>query len=401
MPNNFDLLFLSACPRSQPRLRTEDEQREIVGALSSDRVATRNGITPSTFEEELEKVNAPMVHFSGHGREEGLCFSHEFLDEEFYSPEKIITELRRKSNSVRGMVISACHSATIATSLSKFLDFCIGVPYKYGDDFAVKFSKEFYSILADRKTTVSEAFETSLSRSNANGLDPNQKPYLYPKGKTCSFSLPQVSSSGASDIAEPVVNVFIHESRPQIQRVKSKESEKQPFSEFSRNWEKYISLVRQNNQIVGVAFPVVRGYLLATSAKVGRLTQDQNTPTFVEWPRRGEGRWKVEKAIVRDDLAYLRTGSTALPADDCELTAPVKPSTIASFGIESEGWLQVRLGSNESLVSSSSSIVYSGAPVFSEGRICGLVVENSGGAIRWKSMQNFVEVFPELYLRLK
>nr|WP_264085192.1 CHAT domain-containing protein [Kibdelosporangium phytohabitans] len=90
-----------------------------------------------------------VVHLSGHGTEDGR-----FLAETDAGAAKIVAVdgmaalFREFADTIRCVIVNACHSETLAQALVEHVDHVIGMRSRIGDRSAITFSVGFYQALA-------------------------------------------------------------------------------------------------------------------------------------------------------------------------------------------------------------------------------------------------------------
>jgi hypothetical protein len=151
------ILFLAASPRTEAHLQTAEEFRSI-------RTAMRRGQHREAFQfmmpemaVEIEDVVRAMsigpqiVHFSGHGRQEGIQLSDSFGGavtmpvaalKRLFRPLKNVTEL---------VLLNACYSAEQAEEISKFGMYVVGHSAPISDTACIAFAKGLYTGLGEGK----------------------------------------------------------------------------------------------------------------------------------------------------------------------------------------------------------------------------------------------------------
>jgi hypothetical protein len=184
------ILILAANPRSAPRLRLDEEVREIEervrGARHRDRfeIQTRWAVRLRDLRQGLLDVEPHFVHFIGHGSEDGLL-----LRDEVDFPEQITTEalsglFKLFSKQVECVILSACYSAQQAVAINKHIRYVIGMQKDIKDKAAIEFAVGFYDALAAGRS-IEDAFE--FGRNAILTRFPHQSVHLIPvlhKGET-------------------------------------------------------------------------------------------------------------------------------------------------------------------------------------------------------------------------
>lgn len=150
MPDPIRILFASACPPAEVRIRVDREfadLQEIVRA-SSGKLELLPPLTAASFEvlqRGLLESKCDIVHISAHGTENALVFERHSSREEVDS--SILTEiLADKSDTLRCVVLNACYSAKwFVRPMAPEMVLMNG---SVDDEGALGFSRGFYEGLA-------------------------------------------------------------------------------------------------------------------------------------------------------------------------------------------------------------------------------------------------------------
>jgi hypothetical protein len=177
------IMFASASPEKEVRLRVDKEFRQVIeklrGARHRDRFRVVQ-ISALRFEDlrtALLEHKPHVLHLSCHGEPDGsLTFESGTEDGAQAVPKKkVLRLLRALGSSLRIVVFNACHSAKIACELPPAIGLSVGMNKAIFDSEAVEFSVAFYEALGFGET-VQTAFDTALA-----GLDEDDEvPELFP-----------------------------------------------------------------------------------------------------------------------------------------------------------------------------------------------------------------------------
>jgi hypothetical protein len=196
------LLLLSANPLDSDHLRVDEELRDIrerIAAVPGNgiQVEVRLAIRPQDLQSTLLQINPEIVHFTGHGNENGeLVLENPNGYAESVSPEALADLFRLFRGTVRCVVLNACDSSEQARMLSQFLDCAIGMEGEISDGAGKAFSVAFYQALAYGKD-VATAFELGRNQihlEDSNGLGDENIPRLYVRDNVESISLIEIST---------------------------------------------------------------------------------------------------------------------------------------------------------------------------------------------------------------
>lgn len=178
------LLFIAA-NQSDPqrdRLSLEEESRQIEQkialAQARDRFVIKKLLNArwNDLQQELQNFNPHIVHFSGHGEDDGQLYF--LLDDGQPHPvrvsaiRRLFTALKDDPTvpcALRLVVFNACYSEAQATAVVGNIDFAIGMSREIGDNVAVAFSAAFYTSIAGKRP-VKTAFDFGLAAVDAFDL---------------------------------------------------------------------------------------------------------------------------------------------------------------------------------------------------------------------------------------
>jgi hypothetical protein len=158
-PEQIRLLFLSANPDPNSPLDVEKEQNRIVrvrnGSRYQDQVSIESlpDLDIGSFAKSLRQHSPMIVHFSGHGETDGslLMRDHDGVAHEMH-PKGVAKLLALQKDTLRLVVLNACHSRELATLVVAEIDCVVGMRDEVADDAAILFSQTFYGALFDGRT---------------------------------------------------------------------------------------------------------------------------------------------------------------------------------------------------------------------------------------------------------
>jgi hypothetical protein len=182
------VLFLAANPHETSRLRLGQECRDIDSELRQSKyreqfeLVQSHGVSVTELQKLVLMHNPDILHFSGHGSEEGaLIFEHKSGFSEELQPD-ILADLFRvvnKENSIRCVVLNSCYSEVQANEIVKYVDCVVGMPNAVSDQAATKFSQSFYRAIGYGRS-VGDAFELGKNELKLLGISDD----LFPKIKS-------------------------------------------------------------------------------------------------------------------------------------------------------------------------------------------------------------------------
>lgn len=186
--SKLKVLFFGADPQSvlggKLRLELDREAREIeeevIAAVHRDNVDFRTcwATRIRDLQRGLNRVQPDVVHFSGHGGEDGLVLvasggwgSHHVGAEalkEFFEAHR---------GQIRLVVLNACHSQEQAKAIAEAVGCAIGTPSAISDDAAIAFGAAFYSSIAC-DNSVQTAFDQARATLHMENIPQGQWPVL-------------------------------------------------------------------------------------------------------------------------------------------------------------------------------------------------------------------------------
>jgi hypothetical protein len=149
------ILFLSANPSETQRLQLAEECNEIDKKLRMTsegdkfRIEQHHAISVKDLSDTLMRYQPDIVHFSGHGREDGALVFQDSESHERPVPQDSLTRLFQILNSdsekkIRCVLLNACYAVKQAEAIAKHVDSVIGMSTAITDKAAIEFAAYFY-----------------------------------------------------------------------------------------------------------------------------------------------------------------------------------------------------------------------------------------------------------------
>lgn len=187
------VLHLAADPFRQEALNLAQEIRQVQQALRNAGctdvvVESEWAVQPQELQQALLRHRPDVVHFSGHGAP-NACLVLEGDNGPVEVSQDALTGLfRALGESVRLVVLNACHSHSQAEALAPVVGSAIGMRTAVTDDAAIAFSASFYQALAYGKS-IQVAFEAAKNAIALQGMPDEDVPRLYsvPPGRAREF----------------------------------------------------------------------------------------------------------------------------------------------------------------------------------------------------------------------
>jgi hypothetical protein len=159
------ILFLASNPAKTATLMLDEEMRSIHEKIRlSDfrdnlELISHGAARPDDFQQMLLETRPTIVHFSGHGTDDGeIILMDNNRQPKAVSADKLKSLFRILKDNIRVVVLNACYSKKQADAISEVIDFVIGMNITISDDAALAFSASFYRALGFGRT-IPEAFD--------------------------------------------------------------------------------------------------------------------------------------------------------------------------------------------------------------------------------------------------
>jgi hypothetical protein len=191
------ILILAANPNGTDKLRLDEEARDIKEGLRQSRERDRFiidsewAVRPRDIRRVLLYSKPQIVHFSGHGSEDGgLAFENAVGQIQLVQPEALAGLFKLFSKDVECVLLNACYSEIQAGAIAQHIDFVIGMSKEIGDRAAVEFAVGFYDALGSG-CSVETAYEFGCNAIQMAGISEHLTPILRRK----NITLPSTNTS--------------------------------------------------------------------------------------------------------------------------------------------------------------------------------------------------------------
>ncbi len=178
------ILIVSADPRDSCRLRLGQEYREISQCVQRSgvhgiEVQQHFAVRPSDLSQALLDFNPTILHFSGHGNDEGdICLEDSQGYTMYVSSEALADLIFHFKETLQLVVLNACFSASEADAISQHVPYVVGMQNAIGDLAAIAYSVGLYQALAAGRT-VEESHHLGCTQIRIQGLDEHLTPQLF------------------------------------------------------------------------------------------------------------------------------------------------------------------------------------------------------------------------------
>ncbi|GAX43823.1 GUN4 domain-containing protein [Tolypothrix sp. NIES-4075] len=152
------ILVLSANPKGTKPLRLGEEIREIKDGLRRARererfiIESAEAVRYRDIRRAILDYEPHIVHFSGHGLEEGLVFEDETGREKLVEPQALAGLFKLFADQVECVLLNACYSEHQAKAIAQHINYVIGMSHAIGDKAAIEFAVGFYDALLARRS---------------------------------------------------------------------------------------------------------------------------------------------------------------------------------------------------------------------------------------------------------
>lgn len=176
------VLYIGSSPSDQAWIRIDKEFSKLQKASKGNEVKfiTEFGAKLGDVADTILDISPSIIHFSGHGAKFGELI---FEDENGKSKPVDVESLDRlfsllvsaNKQNINCVVLNACHSDYLALSISKYVNYVIGVHNSVQDEAAIEFSVGFYKGISNGMSP-QKAFEYGCFKVKEKNLDAS--PYI-------------------------------------------------------------------------------------------------------------------------------------------------------------------------------------------------------------------------------
>jgi len=153
------ILFFASDPSNESRLHLGKELQSIRSKLKDnkdfeikDHLATK----PNDIMNEIMTYQPQIVHFSGHGSDDGeLKFEDELGHAKSIPPEALATLFSLTKDFIKCVIVNTCFSEKQARAIAQYIPIVMGTKSEITDDAAISFSSGFYTALNPELSTES------------------------------------------------------------------------------------------------------------------------------------------------------------------------------------------------------------------------------------------------------
>jgi len=178
------ILFLSANPSNTARLKIDEEVRKIKNNLKMAdcrdnlKLTQEWAITAETIMQAILDETPQIVHFSGHGTQEGIIISDEIGNSNIINDQAISYLFEIFKESVYCVILNSCYSENQAKEIKKHIPFVIGMRSAITDESAISFSSGFYKAIGAGKD-IPFAYKLGIAAIKLEGYKNHNIPILH------------------------------------------------------------------------------------------------------------------------------------------------------------------------------------------------------------------------------
>lgn len=185
LPKKITVLFIASNPEDQTQLRLDEEIRAITQKIREseyrDAVELRAiwATRPNDLLQALNEHKPTVVHFSGHGSDQGdLVLKDDSGHTKLVSLETIVEMFKVMAAGIELVVFNACFSHAQAERVTQHVKAAVGMNDSIGDDAARVFAAQLYSAIGFGRS-VPEAFSQAKVALKLEDIQEDQIPELF------------------------------------------------------------------------------------------------------------------------------------------------------------------------------------------------------------------------------
>jgi hypothetical protein len=147
------ILVLVSNPEKTTVLNLPQELKKLQESIQRSqkqdyfRVELRFAASQTDLRRHILDTKPRIVHFCGHGTEQGLILEDETGTAKVVSNEFVTSLLKDFADRIECVLLNACDSENLADALAQHLNYVIGMNQEVRDDAAIAFAEAFYDAL--------------------------------------------------------------------------------------------------------------------------------------------------------------------------------------------------------------------------------------------------------------
>jgi hypothetical protein len=179
------ILILAANPTNSPRLRLDEEFREIdeglKRSLNRDKfeLTAKWAVTSRDFYRHILEIKPHIIHFSGHGAgEDGIVLEGEDGKAQLVPTDALASLFKLFAGKGLELVLfNACFSEVQADAIVRYIPYVTGMTKEIGDKAAISFAVAFYDALGAGHE-IEFAFDLACTVIHMRGIPEHLTPVL-------------------------------------------------------------------------------------------------------------------------------------------------------------------------------------------------------------------------------
>jgi hypothetical protein len=202
-------LFVAANPLNLGRLRLDEEMRDITARIrasehrDSVELISAWAARPNDLLQSLNEYRPHVIHFSGHGSDEGeVIFQGSDGSAKPVSREAIVEVMKTAGDEIKLIIFNACFSGAQAEAVTRHVDAAIGMSDEVGDEAARIFAAQFYSAIGFGHS-VGKAFGQARAALMMEGIPEEDTPKLFTREGISAGEIVLVRPPNASGVEPP------------------------------------------------------------------------------------------------------------------------------------------------------------------------------------------------------
>lgn len=186
--DKINILFIASNPdiiftdeqgklKEHQKLSLDKEARDIAESIqkSPDRdsinFVTKWATRTDDLFQYINEVNPTVIHFTGHGTEDGkLVFHDKYDNPKLVGIDAIIQMVNTITDDLRLVVFSNCYSSSIAEGVVEYVEATIGMNTSVREDVATIFAAQLYSSIGFGYS-LDKSFKQAMARLSIEGIE--------------------------------------------------------------------------------------------------------------------------------------------------------------------------------------------------------------------------------------
>jgi len=180
-PGQLKILMLTANPAGTTKVNLAKEYARIAEKIQHKKdqflLTVERAIDRTALKETTETVKPHILHFSGHGDEEGEGIILQNDDKNGYEMlssnrlNALFKYFVKEGIDFKAVLLNACYSEEQAQVISKHVPYVMGTTIAIEDEYAIAFSVGFYFKLDKSGLNIEQAFSSGRTEAELAGAD--------------------------------------------------------------------------------------------------------------------------------------------------------------------------------------------------------------------------------------